>query len=98
MCFGSFIPINSFFQILYFKGFGVCCVQIISTDEASARVDHRFAYLRNPNYPQPDTMDRTQTVTLMPRDDDTVQFRLDFLNFKVSIKYYFLKLRDRLSD
>ena len=61
----------------------MCCVHIVTTEEMTARVDQKVTYLRNPSFPQADTMDRMQTISLVPRDNDTMQFLLEFLDFKV---------------
>ena len=70
----------------------MCCVHIVKTDDGAARIDQKVAYLRNPAFPQADTMDRMQTVSLIPRDNDTMQFLVELIDFKVSKGYILLLL------
>ena len=65
------------------QGFGVCCVFIIMSDDNINLLDQKVVYLRNLAFPQASTTNLVQTITLKPKDEDTSQLLVEFLEFQV---------------
>ena len=72
------------------QGFGVCCVFIITSDDNINVLDQKVAYLRNQAFPQASNTNLVQTITLKPKDEDTSQLFVEFLEFQ---EYFITNLK-----
>ena len=48
----------------------------------TVEIQEKIIYLQNPSFPLSDENGGEVTLTLLPRDEDVVQFRLDFITFE----------------
>ena len=49
---------------------------------SSFKIQEKIIYLQNPSFPLSDESNGEEVLTLVPRDEDVVQFRLDFVTFE----------------
>ena len=63
-----------------------CHNQATTTRQIQTRdteIRERIIYIQNPSYPRSDDGGGEETFTMVPRDEDVVQFRIDFIEFEV---------------
>ena len=60
---------------------GGACSRQLNTVE----IQEKIIYLQNPSFPLSDENGGDVTLTLVPRDEDVVQYRLDFITFEENV-------------
>ena len=64
---------------------GSCGPDVNRRQLSTVEIQEKIIYLQNPSFPLSDENGGDVTLTLVPRDEDVVQYRLDFITFEVSL-------------
>ena len=66
---------------------GDMCPDLNRRQLSTIEVQEKLVYLQNRNFPRYDENDEDVILTLVPRDEDVVQYRLDFITFEEMSPY-----------